>query len=188
MKYHIIALLFMFCILLGAAVADDSLYLYLQCSPGQPCIDLALKDGTTESFLAAPALVLGGADVKSASVKPGVNAPQSLIIELGEAAAGKFEKITGENVGKKIAVVFENKILIAPTIQSPIRGGTLTIYSAQDSFWERAPWLQNLIKGSYRESSQSVTVYVIIAVAVLISIFIFVLLPRMRRNRESSPE
>jgi SecDF, P1 head subdomain len=188
MNFRIFALLFMFFALLGIASADDSLYFYLECSPGQPCIDFARRDGKTESVQASPALVVGRTGLKSAKVRPGINASPSLDIELAEEAAGKLEKITGENIGKRLMLVFDNTILTAPTIQQPIRGGMLTIYSDQGAFWEKAPWMQNLVKGAYRQSGQSVVIYVIIAAAVLIAAFIFVLLPRLKRNRESIPE
>ncbi len=188
MKSCILAFLFAFFALPGIAGADDGLYFYFECSPGQQCIDLATRDGKMESVLATPAMVLGGTDLKSAKVRPGINAAPSLDIELTDEAAGKFEKITAGNIGKRLMVVFENKILTAPTIQQPIRGGILTIYSSQGAFWEKAPWMQGLIKGSYRQSGRSVMTYVIIAAVVLIAVFIFVLVPRMKRNRESSPE
>ena len=188
MKFRIVVLFFMFMALLGIAKADHKLYFHLECSPGHPCIDLAHSGGKTESVLASPAQILGPGDVTSASVQSAVNAAPSLNLQLGEEAAGKLEKITAENIGKKLMVVFDNKILIAPTIQAPIQGGRLTIYGDPSRFWERAPWLQDLINGSRRAGGRSVVAYVIIAGAVLIVAFTFVLLPRLKRSRESSPE
>lgn len=191
MKFQIFALFFLVHALLGSANADDKLYFYIECSPGQKCIDLAYDNGKKESVLATPAQVLARADIKSASVQMGVGAPQSLNIELGKEAAKKFEKITGENIGKKIMVVFDNKILTAPTVNAPISGPRIMIsggYGEHGPFWEKAPWLQDLIKDSYRASGRSVMIYVIIALAISISALVFILLPRMRRTRHSSPE
>jgi hypothetical protein len=191
MKFQIFTFLFLFHALLGSANADEKLYLYLECSPGQKCIDLACDNGKVESVLATPAQVMARADFKSASVRMGADIRRSLDIELGKEAAKKFEKITRDNIGRKLMVVLDNKILIAPTIREPITVGKIMISGGagpNDPFWEKVPWLQDLIKDSYRTSLRSVLVYVIIALAASISAFVFILLPRMRPTRHSSPE
>lgn len=191
MKFQVFVLFFLAYVLLGSANADDRMYLYVECSPGQKCIDLAYDNGKIESALAVPAQVVAKADVKSAKVQTSEDARQSLNIELGKEAAEKFEKITRENIGKKIIVVLDNKILIAPTVREPITNGKIMItgrYGEHDPFWEKVPWLQDLIKDSYNASSRSILTYVIIASAVSISAVVFILLPRVRRTRHSSPE
>jgi len=189
MKFQIFAsFFFLVHALLGSANADDKLYFYIECSPGQKCIDLAYDNGKKESVLATPAQVLARSDIKSVSVQMGGDTRQSLSIELGKEAAKKFEKITGENIGKKLVVVLDNKILTAPTVNEPITVGRIMIWGGHGPFWEKVPWLQDLIKDSYRASGRSVMIYVIIALAVSISAFVFILLPRMRRTRHSSPE
>jgi hypothetical protein len=191
MKFQVFVLFFLAYVLLGSANADDKMYLYVECSPGQKCIELAYDNGKVESVLSVPAQVVAKADVKSAKVQTSEDARQSLNIELGKEAAEKFEKITRENIGKKIIVVLDNKILIAPTVREPITNGKIMItgrYGEHDPFWEKVPWLQDLIKDSYDASSRSILTYVIIASAVSISAIVFILLPRVRRTRHSSPE
>jgi hypothetical protein len=191
MKFQFFVLFFLAHALLGSANADDKMYLYVECSPGQKCIDLAYDNGKIESVLATPAQVVAKADIKSANVQTSEDARQSLNIELSKEAAEKFEKITRENLGKKIMVVLDNKILIAPTVREPITNGKIMItsrYGEHDPFWEKVPWLQDLIKDSYNANSRSILTYVIIASAVSISAIVFILLPRVRRTRHSSPE
>lgn len=48
-------------------------------------------------------------------------------IELTPAAAIKFEKLTGENIGKPIAIVIDHVIVSTPIINSAIPGGKLNI-------------------------------------------------------------
>ena len=50
-------------------------------------------------------------------------------IAIGFDAAGarRFGRVTQENVGKPFAIILDNKILSAPTIQSPILGGQASI-------------------------------------------------------------
>ena len=50
-----------------------------------------------------------------------------LNIKLNEAATSKFKEITGKNVGKKIAMVINNKVVMAATIRDPVTSGMLTI-------------------------------------------------------------
>jgi hypothetical protein len=191
MKLQIFALFFLFLVLPGFASADDSLYFYVECSPGQKCIDLAYAVGKTESVFAAPADVLGEADVKAASLQRGDNTRQGLNIELTDDASKRLEKITAENIGKRLMVVFDNKILTAPKISAPIADRRILIYTGsdvQEPFWNRAPWLQNLIKESNRSSGRSAMMYGIVAAAALISVLAFVVVPRMRRTGQSNPE
>ncbi len=192
MRIQTIALFFLLSAFPASTATDASLCFYLECSPGQQCIDLAYDDnGKTESVVATPVQVLGRVDLESARVQVNANIPQALEIELSREASRKFEKITGDNIGKRLMVVFDNKILTAPTINARISERRLTIYagrSQQGPFWERAPWLQDLIRGSAIAGSRSILIYVVIALAASISAFIFVVLPRMRKTRESGPE
>ena len=183
MKLQIFSCLFLCLALLANAAPDNSMYLYLECVSGQACIDLPDSDGDTMSILATPALVLGKADFKSARIDMYENAQQSVMLELKREAAEKFEKITGENIGKRLAVVFNNEILTAPTVRDAIRGGKIKLDGKKVTFWKEIPWLQELIEESYDTSRQSVITFVIVAAAVVLSAFAFILLPRMKRTR-----
>jgi hypothetical protein len=191
MKLRIFALFFSLGVLSGNAKADDRLYFHIECSQGQNCMDLAYGNGKTESVLVTPAQVLGKSDIKSASVEIDRSVPQGVNIELSEEASKKFEKITGENIGKRLMVVFDNKILTAPTIHAPIADRRIMISkgsSGQDLFWQKAPWLQDLVKDSNRAGGRSAMIYVAVAAAILISALVFVVLPRRRKTQHSSPE
>ena len=188
MRFHIFVLFLLCLASTVTAAADDALYFYLECPPGQACINLPRSDNEKQSVLATPALVLGKADFKSASVQTYEDARMSIMLELHKEAADVFAKITRANIGKKLAVVFHDKILIAPLINESIGGGKFTINGGKDPFWKEAPWLQDLIKNSYRTSGRSVMSYVLVALAVSIAAFVFILLPRMKRSHQSMPE
>jgi len=202
MKFQIFPFFLLFTALLGKAKADDRLYFYIECSPGQQCIDLAYETGKTASVAATPAQVLGRGDLKSAKVQMAGAAPQAikkldkeagqkfdvnlgLTIELSEEASKKFERMTGQNIGRKLMVVFDNRILTAPTINQAVTGRMLLISGGRGPFWEKAPWLQDLIKNSQDSSARSILSYVIIALAVSVTALVIVLLPRMRRTSQS---
>ena len=99
------------------------------------------SDGDTMSVLATPALVLGKADFKSARIDTYENAQQAVMLEFKKEAAEKFEKITEEDIGRRLAVVFNNKILTAPIVRDAIRGGKIKLDGKQVSFWKEIPWL-----------------------------------------------
>lgn len=188
MRSYIFVLFILYLASTVNAATDNALYLHLECSTGQACIDLPYRDTGKMSVLATPALMLAKADFKSASVQTYETAQMAILLEFHKEAADVFEKITGENVGKKLAVVFHDKILTAPTIRESIRGGKIKIDGGKDPFWNEAPWLKDLIEHSYKASGRSVMVYVIVALAVSILAFAFILLPRMKRSHQSVPE
>ncbi len=50
-----------------------------------------------------------------------------IVITFNSVGARRFGRVTQENVGKPFAIILDNKILSAPTIQSAILGGTASI-------------------------------------------------------------
>jgi hypothetical protein len=185
MRFHIFVLLLLCLASTVNAATDNALYLHLECSTGQACIDLPYRDSGKMSVLATPALVLGKADFKSASVQTYTAAQMAILLEFHKEAADVFGKVTGENIGKRLAVVFHDTILTAPTIRESIRGGKIKIDGGKDPFWKEAPWLKDLIEDSYKMSGRSVMVYVIVALAVSILAFVFIILPRMKQPHPS---
>ena len=116
---------------------------------------------------------------------------RSLKITISEEASKKLVKITSENIGRRLVVVFDNKILTAPTINAAVGNRTLTFsnsYGGNAVFWENSLWLQDLIRSSNRSAGRSVLSYAIIASAISISTIIFVFLPRMKRTRKSGTD
>ncbi len=145
MKFRVFALFFVICALWGIANANDKISFYLECSQGQKCIDFAYENGKKVSALQTPAQEVTKADIQSAIVNAGGNALPSLTIELSKEASEKFGKITGENIGKKLIVILNDKVLTAPTINAPITSRKIIISGEAGSFWEKTPWLQEVI-------------------------------------------
>jgi preprotein translocase subunit SecD len=50
-----------------------------------------------------------------------------IVITFDSTGARRFGRVTQENVGKPFAIILDNKVLSAPTIQSAILGGTASI-------------------------------------------------------------
>ena len=188
MRFHLFALSLLSFVLILNAATDDAMYLHLECIQGQDCIDLPDINDGEQSVLAIPSLVLNKVDFKSARIQTYDNSEQAIYLELKKVAADKFEKITEENIGKKLMVVLNGEILTAPVIKDVIRGGKINLNGKQVTFWKEIPWLQELIKESYDRSGHSVMVYVIVALAVSIGAFVFILLPRLKRSHQSMTE
>lgn len=51
----------------------------------------------------------------------------SLNIKLSESATKKFEEITSKNIGKKLALVINNEVIIAPIIRAKINSGLISV-------------------------------------------------------------
>jgi hypothetical protein len=189
MKFRIFTLLFAVHALICSAKVDDNLYLYLECRQRPECIEFIGEDGSKESGLPTPALVLTKDNVQSANIAS--DAPHSLTINLDKEAAAKFEKITGEHIGDKLLVVLNNKLLTAPVINSIITGGSFAIgggVNPQKHFWENNPWLKAFVDNSYRNSyrteCRTILNLAIAEATILIAASIFVLWPWLRRKRD----
>ena len=59
----------------------------------------------------------------------------SFLLHFDRFGAQKFGKTTTENVGKRLAIVLDNKVISAPVIREAITGGSGTI-SGNFSFQE----------------------------------------------------
>jgi hypothetical protein len=191
MKSRLFVLFFLTLVLLNNIYAGDKFSLHIACSQGKQCINLAGDNGKQESVQATPAMELTKADITAASVQSAGIGRFSLNIELREAASGKLKEITGENIGKRLAIVFDNKILSAPNINQPISERKILIinsYGDSGAFWKNSPWLEDLIKASNQASGHSIRLYVVIAFGIAIVAFVFVLIPRLKPARVSNLE
>ena len=84
------------------------------------------KNATPSSTLVPTDLT--GADLAESSVVFDRNTGKPAVsISFTQAGADKFEKITGENVGKKVAIVLDNELVSAPVVQEKIAGGQAQI-------------------------------------------------------------
>jgi len=190
MKYRIFVLFFLMLVLLSNVYAGDKFLLYIACSEGKQCIDLTGDNGKLESVQATPVMELAKADIISASVQSARAGSASLSIELSEEASLTLKKITRNNIGQRLMVVFDNKLLTAPTINMPISERKILIsnsYGENAAFWKNSPWLEDLIKASNSAGRHSIRLYTVIAFSIAIIAFGFVLLPRLKQLR-ASPE
>ncbi|HVB87057.1 MAG TPA: protein translocase subunit SecD [Candidatus Dormibacteraeota bacterium] len=106
--------------------------------PGNP-------EGSTSSdqsqvyYLVTRAPIVTGQDLRGATANPSTDNPGQFEVDfqLSSAAAGRFGPFTETNIGKRLAIVLDNKVYEAPTINGRIddRGqitGSFSQQSAQD--------------------------------------------------------
>ena len=71
-------------------------------------------------FLVSASPVISGTDLKNAQPQQGEMGQWEAAFTLSQEAASRFEKFTGANINKRAAIVIDDKVLSAPTIQSRI--------------------------------------------------------------------
>jgi preprotein translocase subunit SecD len=90
--------------------------------------DRATKRTSRTPFLLRKGTLLTGASLTDARVQLDSQYGEPYVsIEFDRKGARAFERITGENVGKRLAIVLDNKVYSAPTIQEKIAGGKARI-------------------------------------------------------------
>jgi len=68
--------------------------------------------------------MVSGDNLVNAIPKFDSNSNQATVsFTLNRVGAKRFGKVTSQNVGKRLAIILDNKIISAPTIQEPILGG-----------------------------------------------------------------
>lgn len=90
-------------------------------------LSFARVEESTPSAILVPT-DLTGADLSSAGVVFDRNTGKpSISIQFTLEGGGKFEKITGEVVGKPLAIVLDGEVISAPVVQEKISGGSAQI-------------------------------------------------------------
>ena len=72
-------------------------------------------------------VLLDESAVASAGVTTSPNGNPQVTLQFTAAGRQRFAKITGAHVGKRLAMVFDNRVLSAPVIRTPIDGGMALI-------------------------------------------------------------
>jgi preprotein translocase subunit SecD len=90
--------------------------------------DRATKRVSRTPFLLKKGALLTGASLTDARVQLDSQYGEPYVsIEFDKKGARTFERVTGENVGKRLAIVLDTKVYSAPTIQEKIAGGKARI-------------------------------------------------------------
>ncbi len=88
-----------------------------------PADDEIAPDGRPRMYLIRKRVMLSGENLTNASATLDQNSRWVVAFELDTQGAQKFGKVTTENVKKPFAIVLDGRVISAPIIQEPIRGG-----------------------------------------------------------------
>ena len=123
---------------------------------GDPEVDKLLPDGTELSWSAKPEIggdgkeysliyliksnpeLTGSAlsdarvDISSGYASPGTAGQPVVSLTLNRAGARKFARVTGANIEKRLAIVLDEKVYMAPVIRSKIPNGRAVIEGTAD--------------------------------------------------------
>lgn len=101
---------------------------------GDDLLDEVHNDGTTTKILVRKDVELTGDNINDAQAGFDENGAPAVNINLDSAGAGIFKQVTGENVGKRMAMVLvdhgKSQVVTAPMIRSQIGGGRVQISGA----------------------------------------------------------
>ncbi len=85
------------------------------------------KQGQASSLPLNKEPLMTGEDISDARPAYGESATPYVAINFNSKGASTFERVTGENIKKRMAIVLDGKIHSAPTIQDKIAGGRASI-------------------------------------------------------------
>src|SRR5205823_5541678 len=88
---------------------------------------LPQHDGRSETVLLDSAVLLDGSALKSVRATHDQDDNPLIAITLTESGAKRFEELTSAFVGKRLGIVLAGQLQSAPTVQTPITGGSLLI-------------------------------------------------------------
>lgn len=104
-------------------LVDDSVSL-ADAQRGKLPMDSMLMNGDeTGTLVLKRAVVVGGDQLDGAKADYGENGEAVVAFSFKPLGAKKFGTTTRDNIGKRLAIVLDNKIISAPVIQSAIMGG-----------------------------------------------------------------
>lgn len=84
--------------------------------------------GTPSDYTLEKKVLMTGSAVADARVRPGTQLEGPYVeLVLSDRGAREFEALTGENVGRNLAIVLDGKVFSAPVIREKIGGGRASI-------------------------------------------------------------
>jgi preprotein translocase subunit SecD len=93
-----------------------------------PEFDPVTRRVTEVPYSVEPSILMAGNAISDARHRPGqMGEPPYVQITLTSQGAHTFERITGDNVGRRLAIILDGKVQSAPVIRDRIGGGSAVI-------------------------------------------------------------
>jgi preprotein translocase subunit SecD len=88
----------------------------------------AARPGPPPKYLVEARTLMTGDTISDAAVRPGTQLEGPYVaLEFNARGAKQFEEITGANVGRRLAIILDNRVYSAPVIRERIGGGRASI-------------------------------------------------------------
>ncbi|MCI0490062.1 MAG: hypothetical protein L0229_26005 [Blastocatellia bacterium] len=88
--------------------------------PGEGLSEAMIQNGDEKIYLHKEAIITNADIIEARAVEGYAGANYDIQIEFTEEGARRMEKITEENIGKQIAILFDGQVISAPSVQSKI--------------------------------------------------------------------
>jgi preprotein translocase subunit SecD len=119
---HLLALPMTVGITMQAQAAPMSLEFHVSEAAATPLtFELPLK-GTRESVHLSKATALTLKDISKAAVVPDSGGKPNVLLFLTPDGAKRLGQVTGENIGKRLGIVVDGKLVLAPEIKMALMG------------------------------------------------------------------
>ena len=82
---------------------------------------------TRKPLLIKKQILMTGDSITDAKVQPGQAGGMIVHMDFNRTGAVQFERITGEHVGERLAIILDNRVYSAPVIKDRISGGSAII-------------------------------------------------------------
>jgi predicted GNAT family N-acyltransferase len=150
---HIFILLIGAFISLVASANPNGISLHLECKKTQSaCQEYFFLTEPNKSMMLQirPSMVVIEQITESIKIKgEDKNNSSFLHIKIKEKYGKTFEEITANNIGTRLAVIVNGKVLMSPMIQDQIRGGHLMISASgvgAKAYTDPLPWISKMAK------------------------------------------
>ncbi|MBC8647306.1 MAG: protein translocase subunit SecD [Thermoanaerobaculia bacterium] len=106
----------------GATTDRASLLAQHGANPQVEIVEVKPEAGQTEEtfYVVQKAAVITGRDLRNARPTQGQFGSHAISFFLNAGGASKFSEATGKNIGKQLAIILDNRVQSAPTIESKI--------------------------------------------------------------------
>ena len=173
---------------------SEKLTLHLECDEGvqmeKKCIELEIEKSVDEviNIYKEPSMVIEKKDIENATISDNDDQFPVLSIQLTSIAGDKFRTLTANNIDQRLAVVSQNKVVMAPVIKAAIEGGNISIgqgRGVEEDFnqfsWIKEMALENAEKKK-KEKMMSLILYILIGLGVIAGGVYYAFIRPKRKN------
>ncbi len=161
----------------GVGLHAQTIDLHLECAPGgQDCVELKDDHGEAFQVQAKPGFQITEANVADVWEAIDEFGQIQLRMDLKPEAAESFGELTGANINKVLAIVYDGRVITAPMIKDRI-SGSITLSQGTDNtrgdrVWQKIPWIKervNRTEAQDRTKKQlRIAIYVTLALVLLV--------------------